>query len=255
MSEKKTNNLSSNEYIHSMHKFGRRISIIAVIYMLGMPLVAGIYFKSMPSIASIITASIPLLAIFIPTNVGEVIAYTPIAGSSIYLSFITGNLSNLKLPAASEALKLMDVSMGTEESDIFSGIAIGASTFVTVAIIALGMVLMIPLQPVLAIPSVKIATSYILPALFGNLIVTLMTPNLGGGTRSPQKLLGAVLPTLVLFAVAAMDNYVWKIGIMSKYQGVMVILLLLSLYFNTKRLFNAGKIKVYLRGEKAPNEK
>lgn len=255
MSENKKSNLSSSEYIHNMHKFGRRISIIAVIYMMAMPIVAAIYFKSMPSIASIITASIPLLAIFIPTNIGEVIAYTPIAGSSIYLSFITGNLSNLKLPAASDALKLMDVSMGTEESDIFSGIAIGASTFITVAIIAVGMILMIPLQPVLAVPAVRTATSYILPALFGNLIVTLMTPNLGGGTRSPQKLLGAVLPTLALFAVAAMDHFVWQIGIMSKYQGVMVIVLLLALYFNTKRLFNSGKIKVYLRGEKAPNEK
>lgn len=254
MGENKTSNLSSSDYIHNMHKFGRRISIITIIYMIAMPVVAAIYFKSMPSIVTIITAVIPLLAIFIPTNIAEVIAYTPIAGSSIYLSFITGNLSNLKLPAASEALKLMDISLGTEESDIFSGIAIGASTFITVAIIALGVVLMIPLQPVLAIPTVKTATSYILPALFGTLIVNLMSPSLGGGTRSPQKLLGAVLPTIVLSAIAAVDHFVWKIDIMSKYQGVIVIALLIALYFNTKRLYNSGKIKVYLRGEDIPSK-
>ncbi len=261
MSENKTtNNLSSSEYIHNMHKFGRWSSIISILVMMSMPIIAGLYFNAMPTFSAIVYASLPLLAIFIPTNIGEVIAYTPIAGSSIYLSFITGNLSNLKLPAASNALKIMDAAPGTEEADIFSGIAIGASTFVTIAIIALGMILMIPLQPVLLIPAVKTATSYIMPALFGTLVVSLMSPNIGGGIRAPRKLFGAIIPAVALFIFVAWDKYMYAPAhagktLMAYYQGVVVVVLLIVLYFSTKLFYDKGIIKVYLKGENIPSKK
>lgn len=241
---------TKEEYIHSMHKFGRVISIIAILIMLSMPIIAGIYFNYMPSFTKIITTSFALLAIFIPTNIGEVISYTPVMGSSIYLTFITGNLANLKLPVATNAMKELDASYGSEEADICSSIAVGVSTFVTIIIVAIGVILMIPLQPVLSLPAVKTATSYILPALFGCLVMQLMDPNLGGGVSSPNRLKGTVLPVAIIFAVAALDKYVLKLGIMTKYQGVVVLALIVLLYFNTKFLYKKGKINVYLPGEK-----
>mgnify|MGYP000862262898 FL=1 len=251
MSKENTNKtiMTKDEYIHSMHKFGRRIAILTIIIMIAMPTIAGIYFKSIPSISKVLATSVGLLAIFIPTNIGEVISYTPVLGSSIYLTFITGNLANLKLPVATNAMNTMDVAYGSEEADIFSSIAVGVSSFVTILTIAIGVLLMIPLKPILEMPVVKTATAYILPALFGNLVISLMSPKLGGGVSSPNRMLGAIGPVLIVAAVAALDKYIWHLGIMSRYQGIVVIALLILLYFSTKVLYKKGIIKVYLRGE------
>lgn len=246
--------MTKDEYIHSMHKFGRKIAVLTIIIMLAMPVIAGIYFKSLPSISSVLTTSLGLLAIFIPANIGEVISYTPVLGSSIYLTFITGNLANLKLPVATNAMNMMDVSYGSEEADIFSSIAISVSSFVTILVIALGVILMIPLEPILAMPAVKTATAYILPALFGCLVVQQMNPNLGGGISSPNKLLGAIIPVLAVIVVAGLDKYIFQIGIMSRYQGIVVIALLIMLYFSTKTLYENGKIKVCIQGEEGKKQ-
>lgn len=235
---------TKDEYVHSMHVYGRLIAIISIVIMLAMPIIAGLYFNALPSLANVLTTGAGLLAIFIPTNIGEVISFTPIVGSSVYLSFITGNVTNLKLPVATSAMQMMDVPYGSEEADIFSSVAIGISSFVTIAVIAIGVVLMIPLQPVLALEPVKQATSYILPALFGTLIVSLANPNLGGGLTCPGRLKGAVIPFLLVAVVAALDKFVFKIGIMSKFQGIVIIALLPMLYFGTKAMYKKGQIKV-----------
>ncbi|GEM_PF-453898 len=238
------------EYIHGMHKFGRCIAIMTIIVMMAIPTIAMLYFNAIPDWMVVATTAAGLLAIFIPTNIGEVVSYTPILGSSIYLTFITGNLMNLKVPVATSAMDMMDAPYGSEEADVFGSIAVGISSFVTIIIVALGVVLMIPLQPVLALPVVKTATAYVIPALFGTLLLAQASPNLGGGLTSPNRLKGAVLPVILVTAVAGLDKYVLKLGIMSRYQGVVVIALLLMLYFGTKKLYEKGKIQVYLPGEK-----
>lgn len=247
--EKGSKMMTKDEYIHSMHKFGRTIVILSIAVMLAMPVIAGLYFDEMPSITKVLTTSASLLIIFIPTNIGEVISYTPVVGSSIYLTFITGNLANLKLPVATNAMNMMDVAYGTEEADIFSSIAIGVSSFVTIIIVATGVVLMIPLQPVLNMPVIKTATAFILPALFGNLVAQLTNPKLGGGITSPNRLKGAILPALAVIVIAALDKYLLHIRIMSLYQGVVIIALLPMLYWGTKSLYKKGEIQVFLPGE------
>lgn len=243
-------NRTSKQYIHSMHNYGRACAVAAILIMLGMPLTVSIYFGYMPSPGEVIAASAALLAIFIPTSISEVVSYTPVLGSSIYLTLITGNVMNLKLPAATNAMELLDCEYGTEEADIIGLIAVSASSFTTLIIIAIGVILMIPLRPVLDVPAVKTASAYILPALFGNLLIRLSSPHLGGGITSPNRLKAAVIPTLLIFAVCICDNLWWHKNIMTLYQGFVVILLIPMLYFSTKILYQKGHIQVYLPGEK-----
>lgn len=145
---------------------------------------------------------------------------------------------------------MMDASYGTEEADIFSSIAVGVSSFVTILVLALGVILMIPLQPILETPVVQTATAYILPALFGTLIVSMMDSRLGSGITSPNKIKGVILLFLGTLLIAVLDQYVFHIGIMSRYQGLVVLVLLPSLYFGTKFLYDKGQNDVYLPGEK-----
>jgi hypothetical protein len=243
-------NAEEKAHIDSMHRLGRIAAVIALIIMIGMPIIAGIYFHALPSFLRIITASLGLLALFTPVAMSEVIAYTPIFGSSIYLTLITGNVMNLKLPMANTALQLLDVEKGTEDADIVTSIAVSVSSFVTILVIILGVLLLLPLQPILTLPLVKLASGHIIPALFGSLAVGIMGNNVGGGIQTRGRLKGLILPTILVIAINLIITYVLHMGILlSLYQGFITLLMLPVTWFWTKSLYKSGQIKVILPGE------
>lgn len=109
----------------------------------------------------------------------EVFTYVPMLGSGgAYLSFVTGNISNLKLPCALDAMERANVKANSEDGEIISTIAIAVSSIVTTVIIILGVILIIPLTPILESPVLAPAFAQILPALFGGLAVVFVSKNL-----------------------------------------------------------------------------
>jgi hypothetical protein len=212
-----------------------------------MPTFLGIYFNALPGLLRILSSSVGLLAIFIPICFSEMIAYTPILGSSIYLSTITGEILNLKLPVATNAMKQANVENGTEQADIIATISVCVASFVTLIVVSIGVILLLPLQPVLTLPSVQIATSNILPALFGALTLAVLGNNIGGGVTAPGRLKGAILPGIIVIALTLVDNLVVKnFDYMTQLQGFVIIAMLPVVYFSTKNLYNKGKIQVIL---------
>ena len=108
----------------------------------------------------------------------ETVTYVPMLGAGgSYLSFVTGNISNLKLPCALNAMEQNDVSANSEEGEVVSTIAIAVSSIVTTVIIILGVVLIVPLTPILQAPVLQPAFDQILPALFGGLGVAFVSKN------------------------------------------------------------------------------
>ena len=108
----------------------------------------------------------------------ETVTYVPMLGAGgSYLSFVTGNIANLKLPVALNALEQADVQVSSEEGEIISTIAIAVSSIVTTLIIILGVLLITPLTPVLNAPVLSPAFAQILPALFGGLGVVFISKN------------------------------------------------------------------------------
>lgn len=97
------------------------------------------------------------------------------AGS--YLGFVTGNLTNLKVPAALTAMENAKVKPGTEEGEVISTIAIATSSIVTTVVISLGVLMLAQLTPILNSPQLKPAFDNILPALFGGLAVVYVSKN------------------------------------------------------------------------------
>ena len=108
----------------------------------------------------------------------EIFTYVPMLGAGgTYLSFVTGNISNLKLPCAVDAMERADVKPTSEEGEIISTIAIAVSSIVTTIIIILGVILIVPLTPILESPILEPAFDLILPALFGGLAVVFISKN------------------------------------------------------------------------------
>jgi hypothetical protein len=109
-------------------------------------------------------------------GVVETITFLPMLGmGGTYLSFVTGNISNLKLPCALAALQQADVKANSEEGEVVSTIAIAVSSIVTTVIVLLGLILIVPLTPILSAPVLDPAFDQILPALFGSLGVAFVS--------------------------------------------------------------------------------
>lgn len=96
----------SDSYDRSIHRTGRLGSILAIAWMLGIPAVMCTVYHMFPSIPDLLLFGSGLLALYVPTAISEVITYVPMLGSASYITFITGNISNLKLPCALNALEM-----------------------------------------------------------------------------------------------------------------------------------------------------
>jgi hypothetical protein len=99
-----------------------------------------------------------------------VTTFSPMLGSgATYLAFTTGNLTNLKVPCALNALEIADIEPGSSQGEIISTIAVATSSLVTNLVLIIGVLLFVQLTPLLASPLLKPAFENILPALFGAL--------------------------------------------------------------------------------------
>jgi hypothetical protein len=108
----------------------------------------------------------------------EIFTYVPMLGAGgTYLSFVTGNISNLKLPCAIDAMERAGVKANSEEGEVISTISIAVSSIVTTLIILLGVIFIVPIQPILENPVLEPAFEMILPALFGGLGVVFISKN------------------------------------------------------------------------------
>ena len=188
------------DYEKSIHQIGRIGSVIAVVFMLGIPALMCAVYDMFPSASELLLFGSGLLALYVPTGISEVITYVPMLGSASYLTFITGNISNLKLPCALNALEMADVEQNTDAGDAVATVAVAVSSMVTVAIILAGVVLLVPLRPLLESGPVKIAGNYMLPALYGCLFLSQVTSR-AGGTVIRGKLKAAILPGLLVFVI------------------------------------------------------
>ena len=165
-------------YMDSVHRDGRIWNIAVMIILLMFPITVALLFKASPDWQGVGLGLLATAPMYWAVGVVEVITFIPMLGAGgSYLSFVTGNISNLKLPCAINALENAKVDAKSEEGEIISTIAIAVSSIVTIIIIALGVLLIVPLQPIFESPVLKPAFDQMLPALFGALGVALISKN------------------------------------------------------------------------------
>lgn len=165
-------------YIDSVHRDGRIWNISVMILLLLFPVAIAIAFGVAPDWQALAAGLIATAPMYWAVGVIETFTYVPMLGAGgSYLSFVTGNISNLKLPCALNALEQNKVSANSEEGEVISTIAIATSSIVTTLIIIVGVILIVPLTPVLSAPALQPAFEQILPALFGGLGVAFVSKN------------------------------------------------------------------------------
>ena len=215
-------------YIDSVHRDGRIWNIGVMILLMMFPVSVALIFGAAPDWGALVVGLIATAPMYWAVGVVETITFVPMLGAGgSDLSFVTGNISNLKLPCAINALEQNGVSASSEEGEIVSTIAIATSSIVTTIIIIIGVILIVPLTPVLEAPVLEPAFAQMLPALFGGLgvafvsrnwkiaiapvvlmlILFIFVPALNAGT------VGIMVPVSVLFTIGV-SRILYKRGVL-----------------------------------------
>ena len=194
-------------YIDSVHRDGTIWNLSVMVLLLAFPLTVAAIFSAAPDWKALGVGLLATAPMYWAVGAIETVTFVPMLGAGgSYLSFVTGNLSNLKLPCALNALEQNNVSASSEEGEIISTIAIATSSIVTTIIILIGVICIVPLTPILEAPVLAPAFEQMLPALFGGLGVAFISKNW-------KIAIAPILLMLVLFIfVPALDS--GTVGIM-----------------------------------------
>ena len=215
-------------YIDSVHRDGTIWNLSVMVLLLAFPLTVAAIFGAAPDWKALGVGLLATAPMYWAVGAIETVTFVPMLGAGgSYLSFVTGNISNLKLPCALNALEQNNVSASSEEGEIISTIAIATSSIVTTIIIIIGVICIVPLTPILEAPVLVPAFEQMLPALFGGLgvafisknwkiaiapialmlVLFIFVPALNAGT------VGIMVPVSVVFTIAV-SRVMYKRGVL-----------------------------------------
>ena len=256
MAKNKENKAAANAALDPFqkwcHRWGRVGTLIALIYMIVMPFIVLAFFGAVPSIGSVFNvATISILIIYIPVGLSEALSYTPILGCSSYLAFITGNLMNLKVPCAANALNISKKQPNTPEGEAIASVAIGASSIMTVVILTLAVILASFISPFFELPAVQTASNYLLPALFGSMALGLFSSS-SSGDKVVKGGVKGVIPCLIIMSIVSILARIFGLGsTLMGFVGVCIIVMLPIGIITSRIMWKRGKIQVISKSELA----
>ena len=158
------------KYNNTLHLLGRLTLILATVLLIAVPFIVSVLNGVQPSLSGFINGFIKVGMIYIPMAIVEFLIYTPMLGvGGSYLSFLTGNVTNMKIPVVMNSKEIAQTESGTIEHEIISTISVAVSAMVTMLVIVAGVLLIVPLQPVLQNEALLPAFNNVVPALFGAL--------------------------------------------------------------------------------------
>lgn len=226
------------------HKWGRVGTLIALLYMIAIPFVVLTFYDSMPSIGEVFNIStMSILMIYIPVGFSEAISYTPILGASSYLTFITGNIMNLKLPCAVNAMKLAKKEPNTPEGEAISSVAVAVCSIMTIIILAIAALLSSWISPLFELPAVKTASNYLIPALFGSLTLGLFA-NTNSGKKVVKNGVMGVVPVIIIITVIALVARITKGASLFGMVGFLILFMLPVAIISSRIMWNKNIIQV-----------
>ncbi|MDR3263037.1 MAG: hypothetical protein LBT30_01875 [Clostridiales bacterium] len=175
-----------SEYDSKIHRYGRISVLVCDALFIAAPIAIAIYLGAKPEWNAFFAAFAVVAVIYWSSAIAEFALYAPLLGpGATYLAFVTGNISNIKLPCAVNAQDITGVKQGTKESEIISTIAVAVSAITTTLIMSAGVLFLAlfskPLEDFFRHPNVEPVFQCILPSLFGALCYSYIVkkPKLG----------------------------------------------------------------------------
>ena len=224
----KTKTKTEKSYYDKVHNWGRISTVSALCVLLMFPLAICLYLNVFPPIKTVIAGLLKVIPLYWAVAVVEVIFYTPMLGAGgTYLSFVTGNIVNLKLPCAISAMENAKVKSNSEEGEVISTIAIATSSIVTTVVLAIGILIFAPFlqtftESALLMPAFK----QVIPALFGALgagyfvknwkisivpiifmlVILVFVPTIGASTLIFPGIVASVIGAFAMYQAGWLDK-------------------------------------------------
>ena len=127
------------EFNNGLHRLGRFTLIAGIIVLMAVPFLFGVIVGVMPDMPAFVKGWINVAVVYFPVSVVEFLVYAPMLGAGgSYLAFITGNVTNMKIPCAMNARDIAKTEVGTPENEIVSTISVAVSAIVTTLVILVG---------------------------------------------------------------------------------------------------------------------
>ncbi|MCI9620565.1 MAG: hypothetical protein HFG85_11515 [Dorea sp.] len=160
-----------DEYTPKINRIGKLTGYLGVLVAFTPALVLAVVYGIVPKPAALLTAFISGTSAFGVLWFVEPISYFPVVGpAGTYMAFLSGNISNMRIPCASMAQVAAEVEPGTEKGSIIATLGMAVSIIINVSVLTIGAILGSSVLAMLP-DSVKAALNYLLPALFGALFV------------------------------------------------------------------------------------
>lgn len=208
------------DYNLKSHIIGKIWMALAMLIFFAVPTTICLYFGVKPdmTVMGSWAVIVPFLINFF-SGVFEPIIYSPMLGiNSAYLAFITGNLSNLKIPCVVKAQEICGTKLGSKENEVVSTLSVATSTLVTTVIIAVFVLILAVSDMETAInntPWITPAFTCVVYALFGSL----------GGKYVVKNIKLAVFPLVIIVAFSLILGFAApKLGVGSAYLFVGIAL-------------------------------
>lgn len=158
------------EFNTGLHWLGRFLLVSGIVILSMIPFIIGMLYGVSPDMAAFLKGYTTVAVVYLPVSLVEFLVYAPMLGvGGSYISFITGNVTNMKIPVAMNAREIAGTEVGTPENEIISTLSTATSAIVTTLVIVVGVILLVPLQPVLQNEVLLPAFNNVVPALFGAL--------------------------------------------------------------------------------------
>ena len=214
--EMTTQQIYDQEYIPYSIKWGRLTSLIGVATSFFPVVILSFVFKVVPALDAIAAAATIRISACLVYYFIEPISFQPVLGiPGTYMAFLSGNLSNLRVPCSSVAQQAAGVEEGTPEGAVLSTIGVAVSIVVNLAILTLGVFL--GSQIIALIPeSVVNALVYLVPALYGAMLMQMIL-------YAPKIALIAVPLSIVTLAISKTGIFDSSMAILISVFGSIII--------------------------------
>lgn len=187
-----------NRYIDDVTKIGRSTMVLGFFASLLPALIMTFYFGFNPGLAAIVAGAISQASVSGAFYFSEPISYYPIVGrAGLYMGFLSGNLVNMRIPAAISAQEASECPAGTEEGSIMGTIGIGVSIWIGIVFLVLSVLAGQALLSQLP-PSFMALLSLVIPGLFGGVFAQF-------AIKSPKV---AVFALVVSFTMTKLVNFI-----------------------------------------------
>jgi hypothetical protein len=156
------------EFSQPIHRVGRITCLLTILGMFLPPLWLYLQYGVFPPAKAILVGMGMALTYAAPFFIIEPISYYPTLGDAgTYMSFLAGNIANMRLPCAAVAQSVSGVEEGTKKGELIATVGIAISIWLSIIAVFIGAVATGWIVTTFPPPVQDAFKRFLLPAVFG----------------------------------------------------------------------------------------